>query len=228
MRLYGLGGFAGSGKDAFADLITARRGFYKTYMSKPLEEALLRVNPWLPLTIPEFIARFDTRHLGLRLVRARVWIRYRDLHAGVGYVESKREPEVRELLQRLGTEVGRDMFGENVWVDAMLRDILSQDDDTLVTGIRFRNEIEAIRSNGGVAVWVERGLAPVNAHVSDNSLAPDDFDVVIDNTGTLGDLAAAADEFYRLVLCEPNRTVARLPSRYLRFNANATTALRLA
>jgi hypothetical protein len=205
LRLFGLGGYAESGKDAFADLIVAHPGFAKTYMSKPLEQALLRLNPWINLTLPEYVER-----LGHPVVR------YQALHEAVGYDLSKKEPEVRGLLQRLGTEVGREMFGENVWVDAMLKEAESLGGNVVVTGMRFRNEMDAVQSSGPT-IWVDRGLPPVNSHASDNTLGPDDFDIIVDNTGTLEDLAAAADEFYRLVVL--NHPITDSGCLYLTFNA---------
>ena len=50
-------------------------------------------------------------------------VTYREAIEERGYTEAKAEfPEVRRLLQVFGTEVGRDLFGENVWVDIMKRE----------------------------------------------------------------------------------------------------------
>ncbi len=181
MTLIGVGGYAFSGKDTLADLLVERHGFYKTYMSKPLEQALLALDPLVP---KQHSTRFGEEAIE----------RYSEQHRALGYDRSKENPEVRRLLQRLGTEVGRNMFGESVWVDAMLRDVAGHE-RAVVTGIRFRNELEAIQDAGGTTVWVDRGLGPVNDHASDNTLRPMDFDDVVGNYGPLSDLAAVADLF---------------------------------
>ena len=175
--LIGFGGYASSGKDAAVDVLV-EQGFKRTYMSKPLEQALLALNPQIV---------FEGNP-------SPNWMLYADLHAEVGYEASKRDPEVRRLLQRLGTEVGRKLFGENVWVDKMrteVCEVLDAGGKIAVTGIRFRDEANAIRELGGRLVWVSRpGYGPVNGHSSDNTLGPDDFDEVIVNDGTLDDLRA--------------------------------------
>lgn len=167
--LFGLGGYARSGKDALVDGLVSHGGFKRTYMSKPLEQALLKINPFI---------------VG--------GIRYADLHREVGYDASKLNPEVRRLLQVLGTDVGRDMFGENVWVDKMraeVTELLDAGERVAVTGIRFPSEIRAIREMGGVLLWIERpGYGPVNGHSSDNALSAEDFDLVVQNDGGLNDL----------------------------------------
>lgn len=174
--LLGLGGFAGSGKDAFADCMIQHNSVWvKTYMSYALEQALLVLDPFL-------------LHEGL-------WVRYTDLHSRIGYNDSKKNLEVRRLLQVLGTEIGREMFGEDVWVDKMLA-TAEQYDYVIVTGIRYENELRAIGNAGGTTAWVSRpGVGPVNQHSSDNTITPDMFDYLIENNGTLDDLMVQASNF---------------------------------
>jgi len=182
--LYGLAGVAFSGKDATASSLESELGFKRTYMSEPLERALLALNPivWVP------------RHPGRELGLVRWWgrhLRYVDIHRAVGYDASKRIPEVRTLLQRLGTEVGRNIIGETVWLDVAERRVkewLADGHNVVITGIRFANEANMVRSHGGEVVWVERGLAPVNGHVSDHGLTEGDCDWTLPNHGTLADL----------------------------------------
>lgn len=182
--LVGIGGYAESGKDALADLMVEHDPRWKkTYMSYSLEMALLALDPYVPV--------LDWHGIGQR----GEWERYSVLHARVGYTQSKKNPEVRRLLQKLGTEVGRNMFGQNVWVEKML-EIVETHPDYLVTATRFRNELQAIEERGGVTVWVSRpGVEPVNSHISDNELGPDDFMCVIENNGSLAALAKVAAEF---------------------------------
>jgi hypothetical protein len=185
-QLIGLGGVATSGKDAAADFLV-EHGWFKTYMSKPLERALLAVNPdvnvawdkWQAGTWPKDTLMFTH------------YISYKSLHELVGYDVSKCCTSVRGLLQRLGTEVGRDMIDQNLWVDLAFREVdehLDAGESVAITGIRFVNELEALHGRGGLSVWVERGLSPVNSHVSDNALTAKDFQVVLSNNGTLEDL----------------------------------------
>lgn len=182
--LIGLGGRLRAGKDAVADRLVDEHGFVKLGMSDALHEAMLAIDPIIdegggytqesPVTYSEAIAEY-------------------------GYVETKaRFPEARRLLQKLGTEVGRDMIGENVWVDIMARKVnklLIAGRSVVVTGIRFPNEIRLIGQFAGRAIWVERPSleAAAGGHASETSIGPDDFDRAIVNDGTLDDLYAKVD-----------------------------------
>ena len=174
-NLLGLGGFARSGKDAVADVLESM-GWKRTYFSKSLNEAMKLINPLIDVT-------------GLR---------YADLVNTVGYEDAKKTPEVRRLLQVLGTEVGRNLFGQNVWSD-LIKDevtkVMNSGDSIVVTGVRYPNELDMIRSLGGKTWWVHRpGYGPVNSHSSDNALSYEDFDYVIMNDGRLEDLPGIVEK----------------------------------
>lgn len=170
----GLGGYAFAGKDAAADVLV-KLGWKKTYMSKKLRESLLALDPYIP--------EHDKR--------------YSELDTVLGYEDAKKIPEVRSLLQKLGTEVGRNLYGEDFWVDLMHREVagyLAEGHSVAVTGIRYLNELNAIWNLGGINIWVERpGFEAVNGHSSENSLGRQYFDGVLLNDGTLEDLARATD-----------------------------------
>ena len=102
--------------------------------------------------------------------------------------EAKQHPEVRRLLQRLGTEDGRKTIGEDVWVKALLG--AGMPTRLAITDVRFPNEGDAIRALGGLVVRVERpGVGPINGHESETALDGYDFDLVVVNDGTLDELA---------------------------------------
>ena len=171
-RLIGIGGYAGTGKDAVATILEDSHGFYGTFMSQPLNAALCRLNPQVE-------------------VRRGEVFRYVDLINQLGYTRAKGLPEIRRLLQAMDTEVGRDMFGQTVWIDQLRNYLAAQkpDDDVVVAGIRFPNEARMIVELGGQLWWVHRpGYGPVNSHSSDNTLTYEDFDRVVMNDGTLDDL----------------------------------------
>lgn len=68
----------------------------------------------------------------------------------------KKEPQVRKLLQLVGTELGRELVGyENVWVDILLK--ASENlDCVVVDDCRFPNEADALRANGFKIVRIDR------------------------------------------------------------------------
>lgn len=185
-RLIGLGGRLRAGKDAVADHLVDAHGFAKVGMSDALHEAMLAINPILDPG--------DSAHGGEPAT-------YRDAIAALGYVRTKAEyPEARRLLQALGTEVGRNMIGENVWVDIMKRKIAAlraEGRDVVVTGLRFGNEVLAIADAGGTTIWVHRpseaASAAVAAHASETSVDAGDFHEVLLNAGTLEELQRTAE-----------------------------------
>lgn len=179
-NLIGVAGRKTAGKDVVADALVEKLGWSKLGMSDNLHNCLMVLNPII----------------GRRRFRIE---RYRDLVERVGFVEAKKHPEVRRLQQTLGTEVGRNMIDVNLWIDMTERsicDLLCQERDVIVTGIRYRNELEMIERLGGTTLWVERpGLVLADGHSSENSLGAEDFQRVIFNDGTVEDLQRKALAF---------------------------------
>lgn len=100
---------------------------------------------------------------------------------------------IRQLLQKFGTEVGRNI-SPNLWVDALMNDYIKAKsggygDDWIVTDVRFENEAEAIRENGGILIRLNRNTGFNDQHSSETALDNyKNFDLVIDNNGTLDEL----------------------------------------
>lgn len=169
--LVGFGGKLASGKDTAADWLVENRGYVKVFMSEPLHRAMAALNP---------IIASDGAH------------RYNDEVAAFGYTDAKKDPEVRALLQRLGTDVGRKIIGEDVWVDIAGRKIdaiRERGFPVVITGLRFPNEVEMIRARGGALWWTERvwpeghaNAAAIDAHASENGVDFTDFDLIIENS----------------------------------------------
>lgn len=174
-----------AGKDTAADFLVDNFGFVKHVFSDAIHEAMLKIDPHV---------YYDWKTERL--------VRYSSVVESLGYTKAKELPEVRRLLQRLGTEVGREMIDENVWVDIMDRKIQADASKKIVvSGVRYPNELNLIRHHGGLAVYVFRteNEKPVEGevHKSESSLQPGDFDAVITNDGTLDDLYAKVDELRR-------------------------------
>lgn len=178
-RLLGFGGRLASGKDALADHLVETAGYVKIGMSDALNHALLTLDP---------IIDQDGQ-----------WVqRYSDVIEERGYVDAKKHPEVRRLLQVLGTEVGREMIDVDVWVkisERMIRSLLANGKKVIITGVRYPNEVDLIERLGGRTVWVERpsDSASKSIHISESSVLPRDFQHVVDNDGTLEDLYRKGD-----------------------------------
>lgn len=170
--IIGLIGFPRSGKDTVAKLLEPY-GFVRVAFADKLREALYVLNPIVE-TQPEVS-------------------RYQDVLIQYGYDKAKALPEVRRLLQYLGTEVGRNIIGKNVWVDAALREA-EKHERVVITDVRFHNEVHAVRQAGGKIVNVLRGEAECDhTHESEQLAAqyaknPDLADFTIKNDGPLEQL----------------------------------------
>jgi hypothetical protein len=190
----GVGGLLTAGKDVFADRLVDKHGFIKLGMSDVLAESLYALDP---VVGGRFLGQTQTFE----------FMRYQELVDRVGYVEAKKNNEVRRLLQALGTEVGRKLLGENIWVDtarARILELAAMGEDVVITGIRFPNELEMITNLGlpagpahahvdGTTVWVDRPGIEVGTHASEATLDQNDFEYVLHNTGTLQALETRSD-----------------------------------
>lgn len=97
----------------------------------------------------------------------------------------------RQFLQRYGTESHRDVFGSDFWIDAVLPVGRDDCDVLVVSDVRFENEAERIRDRGGEVWRVTRpSLANASSHSSEAGLPAHLVDVEIANAGTLEDLRA--------------------------------------
>lgn len=65
----------------------------------------------------------------------------------------------RRAMQTLGTEWGRELIYNNIWVDAWQRSmdrLAAHIDIVIIEDVRFVNEVEKIRSMGGILIEVHR------------------------------------------------------------------------
>ena len=83
----------------------------------------------------------------------KVWVIGQGLATWEEVFETK-PPHVRTMLQKLGTEQGRDVYGENIWVDTMFAWIYTyahywNEYNFIIPDVRFPNEVEGIQSHEG-------------------------------------------------------------------------------
>ena len=189
-RIVGIGGKLASGKDAIADNLVDEWGWTKFGMSDALANALYTLDPWIPIPVKR-VLRFGTVYTNQKFER------YSDLFDRVGYVQAKENEEVRRLLQILGTEVGRRQFSDgDLWTGIMERKVRDATaagaPGVIITGVRFPNELAMVENLGGESWWVNRpsltNTSSTAGHASENSVSAVDFDLTIENDGTLEDL----------------------------------------
>lgn len=175
-----LSGLAGSGKDTAAQVLVEHYGYTVGKFAKPVYDAVLALDPYV-----------NTQ--GLRLA---------DKVERQGWEYVKRwVPETRRLLQVMGTEVGRGMFGPDFWVEQAARWRLGVQGPVVWTDTRFPNEVayvagdrdmrHVLSQRHGLWVHIDRPGQTLEGvgHASESSL-PDtaEADYVITNDGSVAHL----------------------------------------
>jgi hypothetical protein len=170
--IVGLSGYARSGKDTVADILVEEAGFVRVAFADKLREAVYELNPIIGDDTESYVYLQD-------VIDAWGW----DGVKATGF-----GPEVRRLLQRMGTEVGRNILGENIWVNAAFFG-LQPGKNYVFTDCRFQNEALAIRKYQGEIWRVTRpGVEPANDHISEIGLDNWPFNVIILNDDSIDSL----------------------------------------
>lgn len=174
--LIGITGRKQAGKDSFAARLVKAHGFTRVAFADPMREFALALDPLV-----------DSHYRLSEIVYSLGWD-----------VAKESIPEVRRTLQRLGTEAGRIVLGDRVWVDAAMAKIDAADGPVVVTDVRFPNEADAIIAAGGILVRVVRpGHETADVHASETSMDGYPVHVEVTNDGSLEQLWAAADQVAR-------------------------------
>ena len=194
--IIGVCGFIGSGKDTIADYLVGFHGYRRDSFAGTLKDAVAAVFGW------------DRELLEGRTPEARAWREQVD----PWWATRLNMPDLtpRWVLQYWGTEVCRRAFHDDIWIAALEARLARRSDNTVISDVRFPNEIASIKNAGGRIVWVKRGALPewymvarnanrgdltaqdmlknFNVHVSETAWVGTDFDVVIENGGTIEEL----------------------------------------
>jgi hypothetical protein len=178
--IIGLGGYAQTGKDTVADHLVHNYGFVRVAFADPIREALYKLNPKIRLG----------ESSGVSLSHA---------VDNMGWEEVKQlSTDARELLQRLGTEVGREMFGNDFWVNqAMLR--AKEHQNVVISDVRYINEANAVKNAGGYVWRINKlGVNAINQHESEKNLDDYSFDSHLWNNGSFEELYDLVDSYIAL------------------------------
>lgn len=172
-KLIGLSGYARAGKDTVAGLLVNDHDYLQFSFAEPMRHALFALNPLVGTgtRLQDVIASYGWE----------------------GYKQSIYGQEIRELMQRFGTEVGRNQFDENFWVDlsiAQIPDLLAMGQSVVFSDVRFPNEYAAIKELGG-QVWriIRDDAKPANLHKSEIALDAFEFDRYLYNNDSLKELS---------------------------------------
>lgn len=185
-RMVGFTGPAQSGKNAAGDYLAAISGAARLGFADTLKQSILATDPLVSLR-PKFIPEW--------LEPVCPVMRLERLVTAVGWDRAKHYPDVRGLLQRFGTEGGREVFGPDFWVRAAEERIrrLEQTGWTrfVFTDVRFPEEVDFIQQQGGAVFRIRRpGVTPLNSHASEQPLSEAELDFGIVNNDSLDALHA--------------------------------------
>jgi hypothetical protein len=194
--IIGICGFIGSGKDTVADYLVNFHEFRRESFASTLKDAVASVFGW------------DRTLLEGRTKEAREWREQVDPWWAAKLDMPTLTP--RWVLQYWGTEVCRKAFHDDIWIASLENKLRNSRDNIVISDCRFPNEIESLKRAGGNIIWVQRGGLPdwyadavsanqgsnvgLNAmkmrkiHASEWAWLGSDFDIVIDNNGSIDDL----------------------------------------
>jgi len=172
--LIGLCGAAGAGKNSVANFLTDSDGcrLYQLAFADPLYQCVSTITG-LP------VARLKDRDVKEAVLP----------HLG-------KSP--RQMLQSLGTEWGRGMVHDEIWIRITMEragEHLTVGRGVVITDVRFDNEAQAIVDAGG-EVWrvIRNGWRCLDdntaAHQSEAGVSDHLIARIIDNSGSLDDLRA--------------------------------------
>jgi len=177
--LIGITGVMRSGKDTVAAHLIAGHGFERVSFADKIRDFMYALNPLLP-----------------NITAGQPTVRLRAVVDAYGWEAVKDDfPEARALLQRGGTDAGRVVLGDDVWINATLGSLPQL---AVISDVRYPNEADAIRDRGGFIWRVTRPghEAPEGAHATETAMAAIVADETIANDGSLEDLYAAVDRLY--------------------------------
>lgn len=181
MEIVALSGYARTGKDEAARVLVDEYGFTQVAFADKLREMIYQLNPIVH-------QNWNVTATG-ELTASTIYLQEVIEHYGWhGYKETPYGPEIRRLLQRLGTEAGRQTLWDSIWIDAAFAG-LPDDAKVVVSDARFFNEFDAVKKRGGTVWRIERdGIGPLNDHASETEATDyPRFDIYINNFGTLED-----------------------------------------
>jgi hypothetical protein len=199
--IIGICGWVGSGKDTAANYLVGWHGFRRDSFAGALKDAVAAVFGW------------DRELLEGLTTEARAWREQVD----PWWAERLNMPTLtpRWVLQYWGTEVCRQGFHDDIWIAALENRLRSRTGHTVISDVRFPNEVASIRNAGGHIVWIKRGPDPewcstliemrqnstlgictdymqqFNVHASEWAWVGTRFDAVVDNNGSVDELYAS-------------------------------------
>ncbi len=166
-RLLGFAGRAGVGKSTTADWFVHAQDFVRLSYATPLKEACSALTG-LPMKYFTDIELKEQIIPGLNVTP-------------------------RIIMQKMGTDFIREMIDPDFWIWRMRQSVSENSHRNIVIDdIRFSNEAQFVRVNGGIVIHLNRSYDSVTDqmnHASEIPLIPHDDDMFIESLETSADTA---------------------------------------
>ena len=161
--IIGIAGYKGSGKDTAGSVLIEKYGFEKISFAAPMKDLVSNM-----FNIDRNILEGSDPEL--RKLRE-------DPKYGVYNMSG------RKLLQEIGTGL-RNIVSEDIWVDMALKNCID-DENYVITDVRFKNEVKAIHAKGGFVVGIKRPGFVGDGHPSEHDLDDVALPYIINNDETI-------------------------------------------
>src|SRR5690606_19308319 len=178
--IIGITGKASSGKDTLALHLQQKYGYTRRAFADPIKELLNERFGWE-------MSQWSDRE----------WKERPNPIYGSRWRSAEFSP--RSWAQWLGTEVGRNTFGQDCWVRAMenwCRANMAGEDRLVIPDVRFNNEAEWILARGGRIIRVTRPNAPeVAPHASEQGVNDTYINFFLVNNASIEHMYNAIDYY---------------------------------
>lgn len=176
------------GKDTVVDILI-EKGFTRVAFADPLKECMFALDPYVRVDRLLYFSQAKKTHTNIPYAE---YMRLTTLIEAVGgWDEAKAHPDVRRLLQRFGTEVGRDILGpylghgDGMWID-IAENRVNGVPKAAISDLRFPNEYERTKELNAT-VWevfrpnFDNGVDP--SHPSEKFVREIPYDFRLLNSG---------------------------------------------
>lgn len=180
-KLISIMGKKRAGKDTLTKMLQEFHPYKQVAFADGVWDVLLAADPYVDLRVGwrlSQVVRFHTRDEAKMLY-----------------------PEIRRLLQDLGTDGIRNHIGKDTWVQVAEAKLDADPDASFIlSDLRFPNEADMVRRRGGLLVKIERAHEDESYganHVSESYFDQLPYDVLVTNNSDLNDLRKVAEELIR-------------------------------
>lgn len=178
-KLIGLAGKAGAGKDTVADYLWEKEGVIKIAFADALRAAACSIFG---------LGQCNFTDRELKETEVEYW----------GMTP-------RRMLQLLGTEATKPVFGSDIWLKRwfLSYSAVRDTDHVVVPDVRFDVEAEALRRLGGTIIHIVRPWTALSGaaaqHASEAGIELRDGDMYLSNSGSVEELHHKVDQIWEAI-----------------------------